>query len=127
MIYATIQEMVLSQQHEHLKPEFMNRMDEMIVFMPLLPAQISEIVLLQFNRLFERMRAKGIQAEITEKARSIIASASWDPIYGTRPVKRMIQKRILNPLAMEILSGKFVKGDNIIVDEDNGSIIFKKS
>jgi len=127
MIYATIQEMVLSQQHEHLKPEFMNRMDEMIVFMPLLPAQISEIVLLQFNRLFERMRAKGIQAEITEKARSIIRSANWDPIYGARPVKRMIQKHILNPLAMEILSGKFVKGDSIIVDEDNGSIIFKKS
>ncbi|MBU4444218.1 ATP-dependent chaperone ClpB, partial [bacterium] len=127
MIYANIQETVLSQLREHLKPEFMNRVDEMIVFMPLLPAQISEIVRLQFNRLFERMRAKGIQAEITEKARSIIASASWDPIYGARPVKRMIQKHILNPLAMEILSGKFVKGDNIIVDEDNGSIIFKKS
>ena len=126
VVYATIQETVLSQLREHLKPEFMNRVDEMIVFMPLLPAQISEIVLLQFNRLFERMRAKGIHAELTEKARSVIASANWDPIYGARPVKRMIQKHILNPLAIEILSGKFISGDKIIIDEQGERIVFQK-
>ncbi|HCL00646.1 MAG TPA: type VI secretion system ATPase TssH, partial [Candidatus Marinimicrobia bacterium] len=126
VIYATIQETVLSQLREHLKPEFMNRVDEMIVFMPLLPAQINEIVMLQFNRLFERMRGKGIQAKLTEKACSVIASASWDPVYGARPVKRMLRKHILDPLAVEILSGKFISGDKIIIDDQDGRIVFQK-
>jgi len=126
VIYATIQETVLSQLREHLKPEFMNRVDEIIVFRPLLPEQIEQIVQIQFNRLFIRLKAQGYQAKLTDKARSIVASASWDPVYGARPVKRMIQKRILDPLSLEILAGKFSPGDKIKIDDQNGGIVFLK-
>jgi len=126
VIYATIQETVLSQLREHLKPEFMNRVDEIIVFRPLLPEQIEQIVQIQFNRLFNRLKAQGYQAQLTAKARSIVASASWDPVYGARPVKRMIQKRVLDPLSLEILAGKFSPGDKIIIDDQNGGIVFLK-
>ena len=126
VIYATIQETVLSQLREHLKPEFMNRVDEIIVFRPLLPEQIEQIVQIQFNRLFNRLKAQGYQAKLTDKARSIVASASWDPVYGARPVKRMIQKRILDPLSLEILAGKFAPGDKIMIDDQNGGIVFLK-
>jgi ATP-dependent Clp protease ATP-binding subunit ClpB len=126
VIYATIQETVLSQLREHLKPEFINRVDEIIVFKPLLPKQIEQIVQIQFNRLFNRLKAQGFQAQLTDKARSVVASASWDPVYGARPVKRMIQKHILDPLSLEILAGKFSPGDKIKIDDQNGGIVFLK-
>jgi ATP-dependent Clp protease ATP-binding subunit ClpA len=72
------------------------------------------------------LKAQGYQAKLTDKARSIVASASWDPVYGARPVKRMIQKRILDPLSLEILAGKFSPGDKIKIDDRNGGIVFLK-
>ncbi|MCK4297528.1 MAG: AAA family ATPase, partial [Candidatus Marinimicrobia bacterium] len=127
VIYANIQETVLSQLREHLRPEFLNRVDEVIVFRPLLPSDIEKIVQLQFNRLALRMRSRGIDAELTDEARSIIARASWDPAYGARPVKRMIQKHILDPLAGKILKGQFNSGDKINIIVKNGEIKFEKT
>lgn len=127
VVYANIQETVLSQLHERLKPEFLNRVDEVVVFTPLLPSQINDIVQLQFNRLSKRIEHMGYQVSLSDEAREKIGKASWDPIYGARPVKRMIQKHILDPLAVEILSGKFKPGDKINVTVENGTIQFKKS
>jgi len=127
MVYATIQETVMSQLREYLKPEFINRVDEIVVFTPLLPAQINNIVQLQFNRLSKRIENMGYKIKLSEEAREDIAKASWDPMYGARPVKRMIQKHILDPLAVEILSGKFNPGDEIIVKVTDGTIRFEKS
>ncbi|RKY56086.1 MAG: ATP-dependent chaperone ClpB [Candidatus Neomarinimicrobiota bacterium] len=126
VIYANIQETVLSQLREHLRPEFLNRVDEVIVFRPLLPSDIEKIVQLQFDRLALRMKSTGIDAELSDEARSMVARASWDPTYGARPVKRMIQKHILDTLAGEILKGKFGKGDKIKVIVGDGEIKFKK-
>ncbi|RKY55489.1 MAG: hypothetical protein DRP96_12445 [Candidatus Neomarinimicrobiota bacterium] len=122
-----MQETVLSQLHERLKPEFLNRVDEVVVFTPLLPSQINDIVQLQFNRLSKRIEHMGYQVSLSDEAREKIGKASWDPIYGARPVKRMIQKHILDPLAVEILSGKFKPGDKINVTVESGTIQFKKS
>ena len=127
VVYANIQETVLSQLHERLKPEFLNRVDEVVVFTPLLPSQINDIVQLQFNRLSKRIEHMGYQVSLSDEAREKIGKASWDPIYGARPVKRMIQKHILDPLAIEILSGKFKPGDKINVTVESGTIQFKKS
>ncbi len=126
VIYANIQETVLSQLREHLRPEFLNRVDEVIVFRPLLHSDIEKIVQLQFDRLSLRMKARGIDAELNDEARAMVARASWDPTYGARPVKRMIQKHILDPLAGEILKGKFGNGDKINVVIRDGEIEFKK-
>ncbi len=124
-VYSAIQETVYAQLRQHLKPEFLNRVDETVVFMPLLPEQIKAIVSLQFDRLFQRIASKGIHATLTDKAQNQLARISWDPVFGARPVKRIIQKQILNPLATEILSGRFKDGDKIIIDEADGEIIFK--
>ena len=126
VIYANIQETVLSQLREHLRPEFLNRVDEIIIFRPLLPSDIEKIVQLQFDRLVLRMKARGIGSELTDEARSMLARASWDPIYGARPVKRMIQKHILDPLAGKILKGQFNSGDKINIIVKNGEIKFEK-
>lgn len=127
VVYANIQEVILSQLRQMLKPEFLNRIDEIIVFKPLLPEEIRRIVELQFDRLLERVRASGIQAKLSEQACAMIAKAGWDPAFGARPVKRIIQRQILDPLALDILEEKVKAGDNINVDIQDGQIHFTKS
>ncbi len=125
-VYSGIQETVMSQLREYLKPEFMNRVDEVVVFAPLLPDQIQDIVQLQFNRLSRRIKNMGYKVNLSEEARAELAKASWDPMYGARPVKRMIQKHILDPLAVEILAGKFSPGDEIRITVAGGTVAFEK-
>lgn len=127
VIHANIQETILSQLRQLLKPEFLNRIDEVIVFKPLLPKEIREIVKLQFERLLERVRARGIQTSLSDEACELIAKAGWDPAFGARPVKRIIQKQILDPLALEILEEKFQQGDTVNVEIQDGKIHFAKS
>ena len=126
VIYATIQETVMSQLKQYLKPEFLNRVDEVIVFMPLLPSEIDQIVQRQFDRLSVKMKTMGIEIVLSKAARSMIAQASWDPIYGARPVKRTLQKHLLDSLASMILEGKFGAGNTVHVDLKDGNIVFRK-
>ncbi|MBO8130863.1 MAG: ATP-dependent chaperone ClpB [Candidatus Marinimicrobia bacterium] len=126
VIYENIKETVMRELKSHLKPEFLNRIDEIIVFRPLLPKDVEKIVELQFSRLTSQLESQGIKVQLTQKAREILAKASWDPAFGARPVRRVIQKRILDPLALEILEGKFKSGNTIKVDIQNGNIVFKR-
>jgi ATP-dependent Clp protease ATP-binding subunit ClpB len=126
VIYANIQETVLSELRSHLRPEFLNRIDEVIVFRPLLMSDIEKIVELQFNRLIARMKTQGITAAISPSARHMLAQAGWDPVYGARPVKRVIQKRVLDPLALAVLEGEFSDGDRVLADVQEGVITFLK-
>jgi len=89
--------------------------------------QIDQIVQRQFDRLSVRMKAMGIEAVLSKSVRSMIGQASWDPIYGARPVKRTLQKHILDPLAVMILEGKFGAGDTVHVDLKDGDIVFRKN
>ena len=95
----------------HFKPEFVNRLDDIVEFHSLTREQISEIVDLQVARLIERVRERGIEVELTDDARTLLGNLGYDPTYGARPLKRVIQKRLVDPLALAILEGRFTSGD----------------
>src|SRR5947199_3125985 len=112
---------------EFFRPEFLNRIDEIVVFSPLSREQIGEIVELQLGRLRERLAARGISLELTDAAKEAIAEAGWDPAYGARPLKRAIQRLLENPLALRLLEGDFGDGHVIRVDAEGGELTFARA
>ena len=108
------------------RPEFLNRIDEVIEFRPLSKEQIAEIVELQLGRLRERLAERRIELELTDAAKDALAEAGWDPAYGARPLKRAIQRLVENPLALRLLEGDFADGDTVRVDAEDGEIRFEK-
>ena len=108
------------------RPEFLNRIDEVIEFTPLSREQIAEIVELQLGRLRERLAERRIELELSSAAKEALAEAGWDPAYGARPLKRAIQRLVENPLALRLLEGDFADGDTIRVDAKDGAIRFEK-
>ena len=111
---------------DHFRPEFLNRVDEIVEFDALSRDQIAEIVQLQLVRLRERLVARGLSIELSASATDAIAEAGWDPAYGARPLKRAIQRMLENPLALRLLEGEFVAGDRITVDAQHGDLVFAK-
>src|SRR4051794_21756341 len=109
------------------RPEFLNRIDEVIEFQPLSKEQIAEIVELQLARLRDRLAERRIELELTGAAKEVLAEAGWDPAYGARPLKRAIQRLVENPLALRLLEGDFADGDAIRVDADGDEIRFEKA
>jgi ATP-dependent Clp protease ATP-binding subunit ClpB len=112
---------------ERFRPEFLNRIDEIVVFEPLTREQLSQIVELQLGRLNERLAERGITLELTDGARELIADAGWDPAYGARPLKRAIQRLLENPLALSLLEGEFPEGDTIRAYAELGEIRFERA
>src|SRR5213080_3207406 len=115
-----------AQMQEHFRPEFLNRIDEIVVFTQLSREQIAEIVELQLARLRERLVERRIALELTDDAKEALAEAGWDPAYGARPLKRAIQRLVENPLALRLLEGDFTDGDTVRVDADSGELRFDK-
>ena len=107
-----------------LLPEFLNRVDEIIVFHSLRREEIRQIVDLQIIRLTRMVEQQGLSLNVTEAARNAIAEEGYDPTYGARPLKRVIQQRIQNPMAVELLRGDFREGDRVRVDYQNGNFAF---
>jgi len=107
-------------------PEFLNRIDETIVFHPLAIDELHKIVQLQIKLLQRQLGEKGINLEVTDKAVDLLAEQGYDPIYGARPLKRLIQQRIQNPLAVEILKGDFGDGSRVAVDCLDGDFTFSR-
>jgi ATP-dependent Clp protease ATP-binding subunit ClpB len=112
---------------EHFRPEFLNRIDEIVEFKPLSREQLGEIVELQLARLRERLAERGLGLELTDEAKEVVAEAGWDPTYGARPLKRALQRLIENPLALRLLEGEFSEGDTVRVDALDGQIVFEKA
>jgi ATP-dependent Clp protease ATP-binding subunit ClpB len=112
---------------EHFRPEFLNRIDEIVVFEPLSREQLGEIVELQLTRLRERLAERGLGLELTDETKELVAEAGWDPTYGARPLKRALQRLIENPLALRLLEGDFVEGDTVRVDASDGELVFEKA
>jgi len=110
----------------HFRPEFLNRIDEVIIFHQLSKEHIKQIVDLQFANLKQRLADRHIEVELTEEAKELLVKEGYDPAYGARPLKRTIQRLILDPLAVKVLGGEFRDGDTVIVDAENGSITFRK-
>ena len=110
---------------EHFRPEFVNRIDEIVVFEPLTREQIASIVELQLQRLRGRLAERKIELELSDEAVELIAEAGWDPTFGARPLKRAIQRFVENPLALELLEGRFGEGDAVRASVDDGAIRFE--
>jgi ATP-dependent Clp protease ATP-binding subunit ClpB len=110
----------------HFKPEFLNRIDDVVIFQRLTKEQIKEIVDLQVDQLVARVRERGIEVELTDRARELLANLGYDPTYGARPLKRVIQKRLVDRLALAILEGEFGPGDTVEVDVADGDLRFEK-
>jgi ATP-dependent Clp protease ATP-binding subunit ClpB len=111
---------------QHFRPEFINRIDEVIFFHALALEHMKEIVDIQIHGLLKRLDDRKIHVELTEAAKAFIVSEGYDPMYGARPLKRTIQRRVLDPLALRVLEGDFREGDRVIVDVGEGGLTFQK-
>ena len=111
----------------HFRPEFLNRIDETIIFDRLDEKQIERIVEIQLRRLLTRLEKQNISLALTDAARALLAREGYDPAYGARPLKRVIQKEILDPLSLEILDGRFKEGAKIEADVDGDHLVFREA
>jgi ATP-dependent Clp protease ATP-binding subunit ClpB len=111
----------------NFKPEFINRLDDIVEFEPLSRAQLAEIVEIQVARVIDRVQEKDIEIRLTDAARTLLGNLGYDPTYGARPLKRVIQKRLVDPLALAILEGRFVAGDTVRVDALDGELALEKA
>jgi ATP-dependent Clp protease ATP-binding subunit ClpB len=121
------QKAVLEAVRHNFRPEFLNRVDEIIIFKPLTRDQIKHIVDIQLERLRKRLGERRITLQLTPAALEVIANEGYDPSYGARPLKRVIQRRIQDPLAMAVLDAKFREGETVLVDAEKGELILRKA
>jgi len=118
--YEQIKQAVMAQVSNHFRPEFVNRIDESVVFHPLTQEQIRAIAQIQLQELAERLKEKDIGISFSDAALDMLGELGFDPVYGARPLKREIQQAIENPIAMSILAGEFAAGEQISVDIGDG-------
>jgi ATP-dependent Clp protease ATP-binding subunit ClpB len=117
---------VLGVVQAHFRPEFINRLDELVVFRPLEKKQIRAIARIQLSYLEKRLAERQLSLDIGEQALDLLGNVGFDPVYGARPLKRAVQQQLENPLAREILEGRFAAGDVIEVDAHGGHLVFRK-
>ncbi len=110
----------------HFRPEFLNRVDEIVIFDRLSEDDLKEIVEIQLRRLTRRLEQKKITLELSDEAKALLAREGYDPVYGARPLKRAIQRDILDPLSLEILAGRFKEGQSIRAGVKNGKMEFEE-
>jgi ATP-dependent Clp protease ATP-binding subunit ClpB len=115
------------QMRDIFRPEFLNRIDEIVEFKQLTKDELGEIVELQLERLRARLAERGIELELSDDAKGVLAEAGWDPTYGARPLKRALQRMVENPLALRLLEGEFVDGDTVRVDVHDGELVFEQA
>ena len=125
--YTQMKSAVMEIVQEHFRPEFINRIDDIVVFHPLGTAQIRSIVDIQLGFLRKRLQERNMDLALDDSARDLLGEAGFDPVYGARPLKRAIQQQIENPLAQRILQGSFGPGDRIQVSVREGHLVFEKA
>ena len=123
--YELMRDAVMDVVGTHFRPEFINRIDEAVVFHPLLKDQIRGIADIQLQLLRGRLKERNLALELSEAAVSKLVDVGYDPVFGARPLKRAIQRWIENPLAQDILSGKFMPGDTIVADVHDDHLMFR--
>jgi ATP-dependent Clp protease ATP-binding subunit ClpB len=124
--YTQMKAAVMGVVQAHFRPEFINRLDDIVVFHPLDKAQIREIARIQLRGLEKRLAERGIRIELSDKAYELLGNVGFDPVYGARPLKRAIQQQVENPLASAILAGEFGSGDTVHVDAEGGKLVFRR-
>jgi len=123
--YDQIKEAVMEMVSQHFRPEFINRIDETVVFHSLGKEQIAKIAAIQIGYLQKRLKQQDIHLNVTHEAMEHLAEAGFDPVYGARPLKRTIQQQLENPLAQALLTGKFKTGETVNVSFKDGHLDFK--
>jgi ATP-dependent Clp protease ATP-binding subunit ClpB len=123
--FARASEQVLTALRGHFKPEFLNRVDDIVVFRPLGTAELTQIVDLRLHDLEELLAARKVTLELTPAAKHTLFTSGYDPAYGARPLKRAIQRLIQDPLAMKILDGEVLHGDHVVVDAKDDKLTFE--
>jgi ATP-dependent Clp protease ATP-binding subunit ClpB len=121
-----LKEKIMEDLKEFFRPEFLNRVDEIIVFNPLTKELLKRIVGIQADRMKKYIKEKNVDIQLTDAAKEYFADIGFDPIYGARPLKRALQREILNILAMKILDKTFREGDTVEVDHESDKLTFKK-
>ncbi|MBM7558499.1 ATP-dependent Clp protease ATP-binding subunit [Marinitoga litoralis] len=124
--YKEIKQSVMEEVKKAFKPEFLNRLDEMVVFHSLTKNDMKEIIKIQLNDLEKRLKEKDLHIRLKDEAVDFLIEKGFDPIFGARPLKRAIQRYLEDPLAEEILKGRFKEGDKVIIEVKKGNIYFKK-
>ena len=117
---------VMEALRQHFRPEFLNRVDEIIIFQPLTRAQMRSIIDIQLRGLMKRLEERKIRIELSDRAKDLLIEEGYDPTYGARPLKRTLQRRVLDPLAMRVLQGDFREGDVVRVDASGGQLQFNR-
>jgi len=123
--YTKMKAAVLGVVQAHFRPEFINRLDELVVFRPLQKKQIRKIALIQLAALEKRLAERQLKLDIGDKALDLLGNVGFDPVYGARPLKRAIQQQLENPLAREILEGRYAPGATVKVDAEGGHLVFR--
>jgi ATP-dependent Clp protease ATP-binding subunit ClpB len=123
--YQTMKQKVLEALRLNFRPEFLNRVDDIVVFRALTEKQLEAIVEIQANRLRERLEEKGIILEMTKQVQRHLAQVGYDPVYGARPLKRTIQRELETPIAKEILRGTILEGDHVVAEMEGDRIDFR--
>ena len=124
--WSLVERNVLEQLRQHFRPEFLNRVDEIIVFRQLTRDDLAKIVDLQLTGLERLLAQHQIKLVVSPEARQFIAQEGYDPVYGARPLKRVIQRRLQNPIALELLEGAYSEGDTVMVDVQGGALRFTR-
>ncbi|WP_066094370.1 ATP-dependent chaperone ClpB [Xanthomonas massiliensis] len=124
--YTQMKAAVMGVVQAHFRPEFINRLDDIVVFHPLDKVQIKEIARIQIRGLEKRLAERNLKLALSDKAYELLGNVGFDPVYGARPLRRAIQNQLENPLAQRILAGEFVGGDTVKVDAENGQLVFHK-
>jgi ATP-dependent Clp protease ATP-binding subunit ClpB len=124
--WERVEERVRNELRNHFRPEFLNRVDDIIVFRQLSREDLVQIVDLQLAKLREMLAARHVHLEVTPAAKALIAAQGYDPVYGARPLKRVIQRLLQNPIALELLEGNFHEGDTIRVEPNGDLLRFEK-
>ena len=124
--YTKMKAAVMGVVQAHFRPEFINRLDEIVVFRALDKKQIRAIARIQTEYLARRLAERQLNLTLTEKALDLLGNVGFDPVYGARPLKRAIQQQLENPLAKEILEGRFHPGDTVEVDAQGGHLVFAR-
>jgi ATP-dependent Clp protease ATP-binding subunit ClpB len=124
--WAQVEERVRHELRNHFRPEFLNRVDDIIVFHQLTREHVARIVDLQLAKLEQTLAGRHLSIELTPAARELVANRGYDPVYGARPLKREIQRLLQNPIALELLEGRYEEGDTIVVDIDGDGLSFTR-
>ncbi len=122
--YTQMKASVMGVVQSHFRPEFINRLDDIVVFHPLTKPEIRQIARIQLRQLEKRLGERQLGLTISEKALDLLGDVGFDPVYGARPLKRAIQQQLENPLSREILEGRFSPGATVIVDAEGGRLTF---